>query len=55
MTVPDRSVSDGFGQSRERFEAIADWLSGDEANGFDHGELEVRLDVDGRELLRRLF
>lgn len=49
------SVSDGFGESRERFEAMAAWLGGDDASGLDHAELEVRLDVEGRELLRRLF
>ena len=55
MTDPDPGVSDGFGDSRERFEALAAWLGGDDANGLDHGELEVRLDIEGRELLRRLF
>src|SRR5680860_1074660 len=55
MTGPGPSVSDGFEESRDRFEAMAAWLSGDDANGLDHAELEVRLDVEGRELLRRLF
>ena len=53
--MTELSVSDGFGGSRERFEAMAAWLGGDDANGLDHAELEVRLDVEGRELLRRLF
>ena len=52
MTERGPSVSDGFGESRERFETMATWLGGDEANGLDHAELEVRLDVEGRELLR---
>lgn len=46
---------DGFGDSRERFDALLGWLSGEEAGGLSHSELETRVQVDGRELLRQLY
>ena len=44
-----------FAAAREQFEGIVTWLDGVEASELTHGELEVRLQVDGRELLRRLL
>jgi hypothetical protein len=44
-----------FSESRVVFETLVGWLGGDEAIGLDHAELECRLEVAGRELLRQLF
>jgi hypothetical protein len=41
-----------FARSRELFDAEVAWLGGEEAGGLEHSELEVRLEVAGRELLR---
>ena len=46
---------DGFGASRQRFDAICTVLEGEGAGGLEHSELEARLDRDGRELLRQLM
>src|SRR6058998_3738555 len=45
----------GFDGSRATFESLVGLLEGDEAGGLSHSELEARLEVEGRELLRRLF
>jgi len=37
------------------FEDIVDWMAGNEAGSFSHGEVEDGLDRRGRELLRRLL
>lgn len=44
-----------FSGSRDRFETVVSWLGGEEAAGLTHAELEARLQVDGRELLRQLL
>jgi len=44
-----------FGGAREQFEGIVMWLDGPEAAELTHGDLEARLQVEGRELLRRLM
>jgi hypothetical protein len=46
---------DAFGRPRERFEQIVGWLDAQEAAGLEHGELESRLETEGRELVRCLF
>ncbi len=46
---------DPFGRSRERLEEIVGWLDAQEAAGFEHGELESRLQTEGRALVRCLF
>ena len=46
---------EAFGESRECFREIEDWMASEEAAGLQHGELEEQLDVRGRELLRRLL
>lgn len=43
-----------FGRSRERFETMVSWLDGQQARELTHGELEARLQAEGRELLRQL-
>ena len=47
--------ADDFAESREQFESLIGFLDGTDAVGLSHGELEQRLAVDGRELLRRLL
>jgi hypothetical protein len=47
--------SPSFAGSRDRFERIVGWLEGADAGQLAHGELEERLDVEGRELLRQMF
>jgi len=47
--------SAGFASSREQFESLVGFLDGTDAADLSHGELEERLDRDGRELLRRLL
>ena len=54
-TLPDPGEGEVFGESRECFEGVVAFLEGDEASGLDHGELECRLEVEGRELLRKLY
>ncbi len=44
-----------FAQSRARFAEVEGWLSGPDAAGLAHAELEEQLDARGRELLRRLL
>ena len=44
-----------FRGSRGRFESVVSWLDGEEAADLTHAELEARLEVDGRELLRQLL
>jgi hypothetical protein len=46
---------DPFGRSREQLDEIIGWLDAQEAAGLEHGELECRLDSEGRELVRRLL
>jgi hypothetical protein len=49
------SDDDGFARSRARFEQMVGFLDGGGAAQLDHGELEDRLAVHGRELLRLLY
>ncbi len=51
----DAAADDGFDRSRALLEQVVSWLGGAEAATADHGELERRVEVDGRELLRRLL
>jgi hypothetical protein len=44
-----------FEVARTQFEAIEEFLRSDQAWALPHGELEERLQTDGRELLRLLF
>jgi hypothetical protein len=49
------SAGVGFAGSRDRFETMVSWLGGEESAGCTHAELEARLQVEGRELLRQLL
>lgn len=49
------AASGAFAGSCARFDALVDWLSGGQAAGMTHGELEDRLHADGMRLLRQLF
>jgi hypothetical protein len=46
---------DAFAVSRAGFEGLASWLGGAEADALEHGELERRLDDDGRKVLCQLL
>ncbi len=52
--VPD-AVDGAFGASHTRFDTLVGWLSGGEAAGLSHADLEAGLEVDGRALLRQLL
>lgn len=47
--------ADGFDRSRAQLEQIVEQLSTVEADELEHGELEVMLEREGRELLRQLL
>jgi hypothetical protein len=48
-------TDDPFCASRDRFEAVCSFLDGIEASSLTHGELEVRLQADVRDLVRQLY
>jgi len=48
-------ASDAFSASDALYQGVVGFLAGDEAATLTHSELETRLDVDGRELLRQLY
>jgi hypothetical protein len=50
-----RESSPAFAASRDRFERIVGWLEGRDSGQLAHGELEERLDEEGRELLRQML
>lgn len=54
MTAPARSGL-GFDASRAKFESLVVLLDGADAGALTHGQLEERLQVEGRELMRLLF
>ena len=47
--------SNAFGVSRTRFEQVCSFLTDQEAGRLTHSELEQRLSVDVRELVRQLY
>ena len=49
------SSAPAFAGAREQFEGIVTWLDGSEAAELTHGDLEARLQAEGRELLRQLM
>ena len=52
---PDQhEIRPAFAGSRDRFERMLGWLEGAEAGQLAHGDLEERLEADGRELLRQI-
>lgn len=44
-----------FAASRDRFETIMGWLTGAQAAGLEHVDLETQLECQGRQLLRQLL
>src|SRR5674536_389014 len=48
-------VDAAFDRSRERFESVVGFLPGSQAAGLTHSELETRLSIDARELIRVLY
>ena len=46
---------DTFEESRALFDQVCSFMDGTEAAGLTHGELEARLAIDARELMRQLF
>jgi hypothetical protein len=56
VSSPGDSVDPaGFAASREQFVSLLSFLDEADAVGLSHAELEDHLDLDGRELLRRLL
>jgi len=54
--MPTECTADtAFSASRDRFEQICSFLDEPEASHLTHGELEARLSVDVRELVRQLY
>jgi Uncharacterised protein family (UPF0236) len=51
----DAGLSEAFCVSCECFSQTVGWLAGEEAQALEHGELEERLECQGRELLRQLY
>ena len=47
--------NDGFARSRACFGEVVGFLDGEGARRLSHGELEDRLNTEGRELLRVLY
>jgi hypothetical protein len=54
-TAPDNNEANPFSASDELYHGVVGFLTGEEAAGLTHCELEARLDVDGRGLLRQLY
>ena len=54
MSAPPSGASP-FDQVRADFEGLLGWLTGSEAAGLSHGELEEQLDRRGRDLLRQML
>lgn len=53
--MPTSCADDAFNASRARFEQVCSFMGGQEASGLTHGELETRLTVDVREVVRQLY
>ena len=49
------AAGDPFRRSREQLDGIVAWLGAADTDGVEHGELECRLENDGRELVRLLL
>jgi hypothetical protein len=54
-TDPADPAAPAFSVSRARFEQVCSFLGDQAASGLTHGELEARLTVDVRELVRQLY
>lgn len=49
------STDAAFSASRDRFEQVCSFLADQEAGGLTHSELEARLSIDVRDLVRQLY
>jgi len=49
------AAEEAFTRSREQLDRIVAWLGAADADVVEHGELECRLEIDGRELVRLLL
>jgi hypothetical protein len=54
MTASTAARGDAFAASRQGFESLVSWLSGNATTDLTHAELETHLQHKGRELLRQL-
>ena len=55
LKTAENQASSPFSASDALYQGVVGFLAGDEAATLTHSELESRLDVDGRELLRQLY
>ena len=53
--MPTSHADDAFNTSRARFEQVCSFMGGEEASSLTHGELETRLTIDVRDLVRQLY
>jgi len=53
--MPSCCAEDAFSASRARFEQVCSFMGGEEASSLTHGELEARLTIDVRDLVRQLY
>lgn len=53
--MPAIPSGDAFSASRARFDQVCLFMGGEEAASLTHGELEARLTIDVRDLVRQLF
>ena len=53
--MPTSSTNDAFSASRSRFEQACSFMGGETASSLTHWELETKLSVDVRELVRQLY
>jgi len=53
--MPTSCANDAFSASRARFEQVCCFMGGEEASGLTHGELEARLTIDVRDVVRQLY
>ena len=53
--MPTNCADDAFNTSRARFEQVCSFMGGEEASSLTHGELETRLSIDARDLVRQLY
>ena len=53
--MPTIRADDAFSASRACFEQVSWFMGGEEATSLTHGELEARLTIDVRDLIRQLY
>ena len=55
LVGPAGAMASKFAASRERFDMVLAFLDGAAAAALSHADLEDRLEVEGRQLVRQLF